>query len=58
MHPSLILAAAHEAQLAIIAGSAWSSADDKPKPPSGIGVKRCFACATVRSPTPRKSWWA
>ena len=33
MHPSRILAvtlAAHEAQLAIIAGSAWSSAEAKP----------------------------
>ena len=56
MHPSKVLAvtlAAHEAQLAIIAGSAWSSAEANPKPPSRIGMKSCFACANVRSPTPR-----
>ena len=61
MHPSPTRAvplAAHEAQLAIIAGSDWSSADDKPKPPSRFGMESCFACATVKSPTPRMAWWA
>ena len=59
MHPNPILAVtppAHEAQLAIIAGSDWSSAKDNPKPPSRIGMKSCFACATVKSPTPRMAW--
>ena len=59
MHPSPILAvtlAAHEAQLVIIARSAWSSAEASPKPPSRIGMKSCFACATVKSPTPRMAW--
>ena len=59
MHPSPVLAvtlAAHDAQLAIIAGSAWSSAEASPKPPSRIGMKSCFACATVKSPTPRMAW--
>ena len=59
MHPSptrAVTLAAHEAQLVIIAGSDWSSADDKPKPPSRIGMKSCFACATVKSPTPRMAW--
>ena len=52
MYPSPILAvtlAAHEAQLAIMAGSAWSSAEANPKPPSRIGMKSCFACAIVIS---------
>ena len=59
MPPNPILAvtlAAHEAQLAIMAGSAWSSAEASPKPPSRIGMKSCFACATVKSPTPRMAW--
>ena len=59
MPPNPILAvtlAAHEALLAIMAGSAWSSADASPKPPSRIGMKSCFACATVKSPTPRMAW--
>ena len=46
--------AAHEAQL--IAGSACSSALDRPKPPSRIGMKSCFAAATVRSPIPMIDW--
>ena len=39
MHPSPILTV--------------SSAEASPKPPSRIGMKSCFACATVKSPTPR-----
>ena len=45
MPPNPILAvtlAAHEAQLAIMAGSAWSSAEARPKPPSRIRYEELF----------------
>ena len=52
--PSPILAvtlAAYEAQLAIMAGSAWNSAEASPKTPSRI--EELFRLRHCKSPTPR-----